>query len=290
MIVVTAPSGNIGSQVLAGLLAADEAVRVITRDPSRLPAAARSRVEIVAGSHGERAVVERAFAGADAVFWLAPGDPSAPSARAAYVDFARPACEVLRECGVRHVVAVSALGRGWPQPAGHVTATVDADDLMMETGVAFRALACSSLMENVLRQLASIRAGVFHAPTTETVQLPHVATRDVAAVAVRLMRDRSWTGAAEIPLTGPYLLSFGEMTAIMSETLSCAVRFAPIAMEDMRSIMLANGASEGMAGAMVDMLTAKNDGMDRMVPLSSRSDTPTDFRGWCEDVLRPAIG
>ena len=232
----------------------------------------------------------RAFEGADAVFWLAPGDPGSKSARAAYVDFSRPACEVLPGSGVGHVVAVSALGRGWPHQAGHVTATLEADDMMAATGAAFRALACSSLMENVLRQLPVIRGGAFYAPTPKGTRLPHVATRDVAAVAVRLLTDRSWTGTGEVALTGPDLLTGEEMAAIMSETIAQPVRFTTIAMEDMRSMVIANGGSDGMAAAVVAMMTAKNEGMDTMVPLSPSSDTPTDFRTWCEDVLRPAIG
>ena len=45
MIVVTTPTGNIGSKILAPLLAAGESVRVIARDPSKLaPAVAGNRV------------------------------------------------------------------------------------------------------------------------------------------------------------------------------------------------------------------------------------------------------
>jgi uncharacterized protein YbjT (DUF2867 family) len=44
MIVITAPTGNIGHQVLANVLAGDEPVRVIVRDPAKLPAGVRDRV------------------------------------------------------------------------------------------------------------------------------------------------------------------------------------------------------------------------------------------------------
>ncbi len=77
MIVVTAPTGHIGSQVLANLPRYDEAVRVVVRDPDRLPAEVRDRVEVVVGSHRDRAVVDHAFDGADSVFWLVPADKTA---------------------------------------------------------------------------------------------------------------------------------------------------------------------------------------------------------------------
>ena len=99
MIVVTAPTGLIGHQVLDNLLGSGEPVRVIVRDPSRLPAQTRERVEVVQGSHGDVGVVNRAFAGADAVFWLVPPDPHADSVEAAYVDFTRPACDAFKTPG-----------------------------------------------------------------------------------------------------------------------------------------------------------------------------------------------
>ena len=77
MIVVTAPTGGIGRQVVENILDSGEPVRVIVRDPSRLPAHVRERAEIVHGSHGDADVVNAAFAGADSVFWLVPPNPRA---------------------------------------------------------------------------------------------------------------------------------------------------------------------------------------------------------------------
>lgn len=290
MIVITAPTGNIGRQLLTHLMASGAPLRVIARDPSRLPAPVRARAEVVEGSHSARDVVMRAFEGADSVFWLVPADPAAPSAEAAYVDFARAGCEALRACGVKRVVGVSALGRGWPHPAGHVTATLRMDDAVAATGVAYRALACGSLMENLLRQIVSIREqGVFFGAAPADVAEPAVATRDVAALAARLLLDASWSGVEAIPMMGPQDLAPDEMAAIMAQALGRPVRFQPIRMEDMRAMMTGRGASEGMAQAMVDMLTAKNDGMDRMVPRPVPANSPTGFRTWCDEVLAPAV-
>jgi short-subunit dehydrogenase len=74
MIVVTAPTSNIGRQLLANILDSGERIRVIARDPSRLPAQTRERVEVIEGSHSQVDVVSREFEGADSVFWLVPTD------------------------------------------------------------------------------------------------------------------------------------------------------------------------------------------------------------------------
>ena len=186
MIVVTAPTGAIGHQVLANVLDGGEPVRVIARDPSRLPAATRERVEVVPGSHRDAEVVDRAFAGADAVFWLVPLDPRAPSPEAAFLDFTRPACAALSRHRVARVVGISALGRGFGRPAGLVTASLAMDDLIASTGVAYRAMTMPAFMENMFMHAGSImEQGVFCSPVAADLKLPTVATRDIAAVAGR---------------------------------------------------------------------------------------------------------
>lgn len=290
MIVITAPTGNIGRQVLGQVALGPEAVRVIARDPTRLPARLRDRVEVVTGSHGDEQTVQRAFEGADSVFWLPPGDMMAVDATAAYVDFSRAGCEAVRACGVKHVVGVSALGRGWSRPAGHVTSTLAVDDMFAETGAHYRALACGSLMDNLLRQIDGIaKNGVFYWPSPVDLPMPAVAARDVASVASDLLLDPQWSGVGAIPMMGPKDISFGEMAEIMSTVFSRPILFQEMTMQDMYDMTLGNGASIGMAQAMVDMLTAKNEGMDQLVERPVPNPAPTDFETWCADVLLPAI-
>src|SRR5689334_7651972 len=106
MIVLTTPTGLIGHQVLDNLLDRGEELRVIARDPSALPADVREHVDVVEGSHGDAAVVDQAFARADAVFWLTPPDPQAPSVDAAFLGFTRPAAEAFTRHAVARVVGV----------------------------------------------------------------------------------------------------------------------------------------------------------------------------------------
>ena len=291
MIVITTPTGDIGARVLAQVLEAGRDVRVVVRDPAKLARDVRGRVDVVTGSHADADVIARALEGATAVFWLPPGPPSAAGPGEAYVDFSRAFCDALRGSSVTHVIGVSALGRGWDKPAGHVTASLAMDDMIGATGMNYRALTCASLMDNIARQADPIRdAGAFFQPTPGDLKLPHVAKSDVAAVAAGLLLDPSWDGVAEVPLHGPEDLTFDEMASTISEVLGREVRFHEMPMDDFASMMRGMGTSEGMAQGYVDMLTAKNDGMDTMSLPVDRRDTPTSFRAWCEAELCPILG
>jgi len=292
MIVITTPSGQIGHQVLLSLLESREELRVISLDPSALPADVRERVEIVEGSHSDAAVVDEAFTGADAVFWLTPPDPRAPSVEAAYVGFTRPGAEAFKRHGVKRVVGVSALGRGtpWAAHAGFATGSLAMDDLIAATGVAYRALANPSFMDNILRQVASIKSqGMFFSPIAGDRKLPSVATRDIAAAASRLLLDGSWSGVDEVPLLGPEDLSFNDMAEIISAVLGKEVRFQQTTFEAYKDRFLAFGMSDAMAQGQTDMAWAKNEGLDNAVKRTSENSTPTSFRQWCEEVLKPAV-
>ncbi|WP_024800305.1 NAD(P)H-binding protein [Nocardia sp. BMG51109] len=292
MLVITAPTGNIGHRVLDLVLAGDRPVRVIARDPSRLPAGVRERAEVVPGSHGDPDVLARAFAGADSVFWLLPNDLAAAGVDDSYLDFTRPAIEALRTHEVRRVVAVSALGRGTAreQRAGYVTGSLKMDDLIASTGVAFRALANPSFMDNVARQANSIKEnGVFADVVAPDLRLPTVATRDIATVAARLLLDDTWTGQAEVPLLGPEDLAPNEMAAILSDVLGIPVKYQQISGAALREQLVGRGVSAAMADGMLEMMTAKNNGLDLGVTRTPQHaiDTPTTFRQWCADVLAP---
>jgi uncharacterized protein YbjT (DUF2867 family) len=288
MILVTTPTGDIGRRVLSHLRAAHVAVRVIVRDASKLPL--DPQIDVVEGSMADAAIIARALPGVTRVFWLPPGDPALPSAEAAYAGVARAFCDALPGSQVTHVVGISALGRGWPKPAGHVTATLAVDDMIAATGVQYRALACASLMDNIARQAAPIRdLGRFFQPTPPDLKLPHVAKADVARIAAELLTDPHWTGVEALPLLGPEDLSFSEMAAILSDVLGRQIMPSELLMEDFRQMMRGFGTSEGMAQAYVEMLTAKNEGMDHLITPASRHATPTTFRMWCEDELLPMV-
>ncbi|MEU0033260.1 MULTISPECIES: NAD(P)H-binding protein [unclassified Streptomyces] len=295
MIVITAPTGNIGRHLLPLLLesapAHDEELRVVVRDPARLPDAVRERVEVITGSHGDADVVDRAFDGADAVFWLVPPDATLPP-HDAYRGFTGPAAKALVAHGVGHVVGVSALGRGTAlaDRAGLVTASLAMDDLIAGTGVAYRALANPSFFENILEEAASIRdKGVFTDVVEADRKAPLVAVADIAAVAARLLLERAWTGSDSVPVLGPQDLSPDDLARIMSERLGRPVRYERLPLGELYTTLVGHGLDEAFVQGIVDMKRAKDEGLDAGVARTPDNASPTTFEQWCAQTLRPAV-
>ena len=290
MIVITTPTGNIGRHVVRHLLDAGETIRVVVRDAVKLPQAVRDQVEVVEGSHGDAAVIERAFRGADAVFWLCPPTPSATPA-AQTVDFTRPAAEAIRRHKVARIVAATTLGRGtaWQDKAGMASASIRMVDLLHGTGAAVRGLALPAFMDNALQQVATIRQGQLFGTIDPDRKLPHTATRDAGAAAAGLLRDRSWEGQEDVPVLGPAELSYGDLAAIISEVVGRKVSYQHVPFERLEGQLRERGMNPAFVQAYTDMLRAKDEGMDNVFPRASAIIGPTDFRRWAEDELKAVV-
>jgi uncharacterized protein YbjT (DUF2867 family) len=290
MIVITTPTGNIGGHVLTKLLETDQPLRVILRDPTKLPNTARGRVEVIVGSHSDAATVYKAFEGASAVFWLCPPTPH-DTPEAATVEFTRPAAEAIQAHGVGHIVAATTLGRGtsWQDRAGMATASIRMVDLLRRTGAAVRGLALPGFIDNARFQLDSIRAGCIQGAIGPDQKLPHVATRDVGAIAADLLADRSWSGQIDVPVLGPEDHSYADLSRIISEETGFQCGYEQVPFEDWKARFVSFGWPERFAEAYVAMLRAKDEGMDNAVPRDTAIVGPTSFRQWVREELRPLL-
>lgn len=141
-----------------------------------------------------------------------------------------------------------------------------------------------------MRQVGAMKEkGLISGSIDPDRKVPWTSTGDLASVASRFLTDRMWTGNEEIPVLGPDVLSFSEIAQIASEIAGRQVRYKQTTFEALKEQYLARGASESFAQGLVDMFRAKNEGMDNTAVSKPAERTPTSFRSWCEQVLKPAL-
>jgi uncharacterized protein YbjT (DUF2867 family) len=247
MIVLTAPTGQIGSKLVSTLLTRDEPVRLVVRDPAKLPADVRERAEVVVGSHGDRDVLDHALDRADALFWLMPAAATARSPYEAYVTASIPGADAVVRHAVPRVVIVSALGRGSRIYAGHVSASHAMEDLFRSTGAHVRALAPPTFMDNILRQVATIRNGVISGTLPADLTMPWIATKDIAALAAKYLLDHTWTGQDTVETLGGEDLSYQDIAGILTDVLGTPIRYQLGERAAVKQFLTSRGFSEAMA-------------------------------------------
>ena len=79
------------------------------------------------------------------------------------------------------------------------------------------------------------------------------------------------------------------MAQIMSQVLGQDVRFQQITSEAYKDRFARLGMSDAMAQGYADMARAKNEGLDNAVQRTPQNSTPTSFRQWCQEALKPAV-
>ena len=287
MIVVTTPTGTIGSAVAESLRADRAPLRLVARDPSRLPDRLREHADVIAGSHADPAVLEAALTGADALFVLVPPNFNAADVREHYLGFARPIAAAVRAHGVSRLVAVSSLGRGYTGPAGLLSAAWAMDEALESSGAAYRSLQPPFFMENLLHQLALIRDQQrFVLAADPDAPLAAVATADIARTAARLLADPTWTGQQGLPVREPIDHTPREMAQIISDALGRPVTYQQATTADYRAQYASFGASPAVIDAMVEMARAQAAGV---YPPANGAGDGTSFHHWCTSVLAPAL-
>ncbi|MBV9820347.1 MAG: hypothetical protein JOZ07_18600 [Solirubrobacterales bacterium] len=162
------------------------------------------------------------------------------------------------------------------------------DAELARSGAAYHALSMPFYMENLLGQVDAIRDhGAFQLTYAADRPLLLIATRDIAQTAATLLSDRSWTGQANLPVFGADRITPQEMAAEISSVLGGPVTYRQSSLDDLASMLAARGGSEQAIRDLTGMLLAQDEGIYD-ADWAAATPTATDFRTWCETVLRPA--
>lgn len=284
-VVVTTPTGKVGSRVVRLLLQAGLRPTVLARHPDRLNPEIRSLVDVVPGDQGDADAVLRATAGADALYWVDPppqeNDPVATSARLGAV-----AARAVRENGVARVVFQSSVGAERRTGVGLIDGLARTEELLDDTGAAVLHLRCGYFMTNLVDDAEGLRAGVLSTTMRVDRPMPWVDPRDVADVAAVTLLSTGWSGRRVLAVHGPADLTFVEVAQVVSEVTGHPVRAVQISDDDLRTGLRAAGLSEPQVEGFVGMGRGLREGFVPADPRTPLTTTPTTLRSWVAEHLR----
>lgn len=287
MISVMGATGNTGAQITRQLLAAGETVRVLGRSESRL-ARLSSEAEPYVGEPADPAFLTEAFRGADAVYTLIPFDPQWPDFHTEADRMGEAIVAAIREAGIRHVVALSAVGADLPTGTGFITSLhaqeqrlrrlPDAHVLVLRPGLFFESF--YPALEQIKEQ------GIHGDSIAPDVLVPMVATRDVAAVAAAALVARDWSSVTVREVLGPRDLSYAEATSILGGRIGLPdLRYVQYPYAGMADALMHVGFSEDIAQQHVEMTRAINEGRITSRERGSEANpTPTRFEDFAGEL------
>jgi len=288
-ILINTPTGHVGRAVTEELLRAGEDITVIARYPEKLGEAA-SRVRVVKGSLDDPTVLDQAFAGVETVFWATP-PISSPDHGVWARRIASLAVAAAKKAGTKRAVILSSISAQVPAGTGPI-ATLHPVEKEFRAGFEhLMILRPASFMENHLASVSAIAGmGSIFAPAPGSFRFPQIATRDIAARAARLLRQRDWIGQQVLGLHGPADVSYEQVAAAVSKAIGKPVSFVQVTPGQAREGMLGMGMPAFVADAYLEMIASMGNGVFHQAePRSAETTTPTTIEQFASEVLKPAI-
>jgi uncharacterized protein YbjT (DUF2867 family) len=269
LILVTGATGTVGREVVKQLIEGGHAVRALVRDPSN--AALGDAVEIVQADLARPETLAPAFDGVDRAFVLSRG---------ANPRLEINAFEAARSANVRHIVKLS--GRGIDgYYAGNVIADghIEAEARLRELGVAWTAIRPSFFATNFLTDFP-IATGELRLPAGDGTDCP-VDPRDIATVVVEALTAPGHEGKV-YEITGPELLTYGEMIETISATTGRPLSYVDVPEVEFREMLSAVGVPDPVVRAILQSFLAVKKGelstTQTFADLNGRQ--PHTFKEW----------
>lgn len=287
-IVVTTPTGHVGSRVVRLLLQAGVRPTLLLRDPDKLDPDTRERVDLVQGDQEEADSVLRATQGADRLFWVDPPtldeDPVAGHAR-----LGANAARAVEENGIAHTVFLSSVGAEKRHGVGEIDGLARTEQALDATGAHVLHLRCGHFFTNLLMESDSLREGVLATPWPLDQAMPWVDPRDIGDVAAARLLAGNWSGSQVQAVHGPEDLSFARVAQILSRALGRQVRAERISDDRMRAALGAVGLSTGQIEGLVGMSAGLREDFTPEQERDVLTTTPTTLAAWAHAHLRPAL-
>lgn len=279
MIAVTTPTGHVGSRVVRLLLQAGVRPRALVRDPGRLRAEVRERVEVRAGDLTDAAFLRGALAGVRSLFLVDPtphtvADPVGDSDR-----FGALVVDAVRECGVGRVVFVSSGGAERRTGAGHIDGLARIEVHLDATGADVCHLRCGYFYTNLLMDTDAFASGVLTTAADPDAARPWVDPRDIGDVAAARLLSEAWSGRVVQGVHGPEDLSWHQVAEILTDAVGHAVRVQAVADDDVRAALQAAGLPHGAVEGIVGMTAGTRD-LTPEQPRDVLTTTPTTLAAW----------
>lgn len=289
-ILVTTPTGNVGSRVAARLIEENVDFAVIARKPDELAPAVQSHATIHQGNLEDADSLRRALDHADSMFFVIPPNMQADDWLAWQRQIAENAAEAAVAADVDRIVFLSSAAAQY-KDVGPVSALGEAEDLLQEAVPRVVALRAGYFMENFLQFADSIAAeqAIYHAFPPD-LEWPMVATQDVGDAAVdELLRD-AHSGHRIQGVHGPTDLSHAEAADIIGDVIGTPVEYVQVPLDAMKEQMREAGLSDDVVENYAEMVTGFTRlSRDDIEPRTPDSTTPTTLATFTETVLQPAI-
>jgi len=288
-IVLSTGTGNVGSVLAMSLLDQGLKVTIIHREASKVQHLAKRGARIVEGQMDDPNVVEKAFEGATAVFWLVPPAVHLSNYTEWGLNTTQIAIAAAKKHKVQKFVYLSSYGAQAGRELGAIEVHYRSEQALFGQFPNVVALRPGFFMENFLRDVPTVAAAnAVHSVWAGAREIPVVAAADIAHRAAAYLTNQ-WTGHHIVGVQGPQDLGFDQAWKIISEVIGVSVTVNKLTHEQFRQALRGFGTPESAIANISQLYQSFLNGVAfRAEPRTTTTTTATTLHAWADTVFKPA--
>ncbi len=235
MILITT-AGKVGSEAARLLAQRGASVRVLARDPEKATALRQVGVDVAEGDLDAPATIDAAMQGVTSVVLVSP---AVPAQELNVIDRAARA-------GVGHIVKITSKASA-DSPIARQRGQAQIEAGLLASGLGYTLLRNNFYMQNFLMLASAIAQTNSFGSSAGAGQVGLIDTRDVAAVAAEIAASPAAHVGKTYVLTGPELLSYADVAAVLSKVLGRPIVFSERTIEEDKQALMSVGVPEPIA-------------------------------------------
>ncbi len=262
--VIIGATGNTGKPITLGLLEQGHTVRIIARNTAKTKELTDKGAILFQGNISDSEFLKKVFEGADALYTLVAIDPQSVDFYATQVSQASAVAEALKASTIKHVVALSSVGAHLTSGAGVVQGLQKMEELFNGIpGINMLYLRAGYFLENGLQMAGMVKMlGLLGTPLKADLKIPMVATKDIAAVALKHLLALDFTGKSHEYVLGARDYTYEEIASIYGNAVDKpGLRYIQFPYDDAKKAFMMMGLGESFTDRMIEFTKALNDGL-----------------------------
>jgi uncharacterized protein YbjT (DUF2867 family) len=233
MIYVTGGGGFVSREIVRGLTAAGQQVRVLVANADECKGLEGPGIDVVVGDRRQPATFAHTLEGVTTALLLTRNAQDLVEMDATFSQAAKAA-------GVNRVVKISAFGANPDAEKGAKRVHGQSEEAVKQAGLKWTFLRPQFFMQNMLWFIDEVKTkGTISLPM-KAGQVGMIDYRDIAAVAVKCLIDESREGQV-YQLSGPELISIYDIAETLSRAVGVPIKYNDLPPEEFKQLLMAMG-------------------------------------------------
>jgi uncharacterized protein YbjT (DUF2867 family) len=282
--VVLGATGHTGKPIAFGLLEKKHTVRVVSRHADTAADLIQKGAQHYAGDSTDAEFLSKVFAGADALYAIIPFDPSTPDYTNMQIQHVNAISHALKGSKIRNVVTLSSVGAHLPSEAGVVQGLQKMEAIFNTlSGINILHLRATYFLENALSMAGMVKQmGIMGSAVRADLKVPMVATKDIAASALKHLLALDFSGKSHEYVLGNREYTYADIASIYGRAIGKPdLKYVQFPYGEAKKAMLGMGMGESVVDKLNEFAKSMNEGKilsdARRTPSNTTPTTAEEF-------------